>query len=113
MEASRRSAWKEAKRAWYKWLRRRSQQAHLTWEGFGELLKRLPLPRPRITVRIWGIVEISLSGSGEGPGGAIPRGYSTMGCGSQARSGWSCQLPESGLCDAHIPTSPEGSDGPG
>jgi RNA-directed DNA polymerase len=44
----------EAKRAWYKWLRRRSQQPHLTWEKFGALLKRLPLPRPRITVRIWG-----------------------------------------------------------
>ena len=44
----------EAKKAWYKWLRRRSQQAHLTWERFGELLKRFPLPRPRITVRIWG-----------------------------------------------------------
>lgn len=35
-------------------LRRRSQQAHLTWERFGELLKRFPLPRPRIVVRIWG-----------------------------------------------------------
>ena len=44
----------QVKRAWYKWLRRRSQQAHLTWEGFGELLKRFPLPRPRISVRIWG-----------------------------------------------------------
>jgi RNA-directed DNA polymerase len=44
----------EVKRAWYKWLRRRSQQAHLTWEEFGALLTRLPLPRPRITVRIWG-----------------------------------------------------------
>jgi hypothetical protein len=44
----------EAKRAWYKWLRRRSQQAHLTWERFDELLKRFPLPRPRIMVRIWG-----------------------------------------------------------
>jgi group II intron reverse transcriptase/maturase len=44
----------EAKKAWYKWLRRRSQQAHLTWEGFRELLSRLPLPRPRIVVRIWG-----------------------------------------------------------
>jgi group II intron reverse transcriptase/maturase len=44
----------EAKRAWYKWLRRRSQQAHLNWERFGELLKRFPLPRPRIVVRIWG-----------------------------------------------------------
>lgn len=45
----------EAKRAWYKWLRRRSQQAHLNWEGFGELLKRFPLPRPRIAVQIWGL----------------------------------------------------------
>jgi RNA-directed DNA polymerase len=44
----------EAKRAWYKWLRRRSQQAHLNWERFDELLKRFPLPRPRIVVRIWG-----------------------------------------------------------
>ena len=44
----------QTKRVWYKWLRRRSQQAHLTWEKFGELLKRLPLPRPRIMVRIWG-----------------------------------------------------------
>ena len=44
----------EARRAWYKWLRRRSQRRHLTWESFGALLRRLPLPRPRITVRIWG-----------------------------------------------------------
>jgi group II intron reverse transcriptase/maturase len=44
----------EAKRVWYKWLRRRSQQQHLTWEQFGALLKRFPLPRPRIKVRIWG-----------------------------------------------------------
>jgi len=44
----------EAKKTWYKWLRRRSQQAHLSWEGFRELLKRLPLPGPRIMVRIWG-----------------------------------------------------------
>jgi len=44
----------ETKRAWYKWLRRRSQQRHLHWERFGVLLKRLPLPRPRIKVRIWG-----------------------------------------------------------
>lgn len=44
----------ETKRAWFKWLRRRSQQKHLTWEKFGALLRRFPLPRPRITVRIWG-----------------------------------------------------------
>ncbi len=44
----------EARRVWYKWLRRRSQQAHLNWERFAEILKRFPLPRPRIVVRIWG-----------------------------------------------------------
>ena len=43
----------ESKRSWFKWLRRRSQQKHLTWERFGEILKRYPLPRPRITVQIW------------------------------------------------------------
>jgi group II intron reverse transcriptase/maturase len=43
-----------AKRAWYKWLCRRSQRKRLTWERFADLLDQLPLPRPRITVRIWG-----------------------------------------------------------
>ena len=40
-------------RAWFKWLRRRSQRRRLTWERFEVLLERFPLPRPRITVRIW------------------------------------------------------------
>ncbi|MDC0740869.1 group II intron reverse transcriptase/maturase [Polyangium mundeleinium] len=44
----------EAKRAWYKWLCRRSNRVRLNWEGFGEMLKSLPLPRPRVIVRIWG-----------------------------------------------------------
>jgi group II intron reverse transcriptase/maturase len=42
------------KRAWYKWLCRRSQRKRLTWERYAALLQRMPLPRPRITVRIWG-----------------------------------------------------------
>ncbi len=42
------------KRAWYKWLCRRSQHKHLTWERFTALLGRLPLPRPQVTVQIWG-----------------------------------------------------------
>jgi RNA-directed DNA polymerase len=42
------------KRAWYKWLCRRSQRTRLTWERFGDLLQQFPLPRPRMTVRIWG-----------------------------------------------------------
>jgi hypothetical protein len=41
------------KRAWYKWLRRRSQRTRLNWERFTEMLRWWPLPRPRITVRIW------------------------------------------------------------
>ena len=41
-------------RVWFKWLRRRSQRKRLTWERFGRLLERFPLPRPRVAVRIWG-----------------------------------------------------------
>jgi len=40
-------------RAWQKWLNRRSQRARMTWERFNELLKKHPLPRPRIYVQIW------------------------------------------------------------
>ena len=44
----------QAKRAWYKWLCRRSQRKRLTWERFADLLRDFPLPKPRIIVRIWG-----------------------------------------------------------
>jgi len=44
----------ETKHAWFKWLRRRSQRTRLNWERFERLLERYPLPRPRLTVRIWG-----------------------------------------------------------
>jgi len=44
------------RRVWFKWLRRRSQRTRLTWERYLELLKRFPLPTPRIRVRIWGVV---------------------------------------------------------
>lgn len=40
--------------AWLKWLARRGQRARMTWERFNALLKRFPLPRPRIVVEIWG-----------------------------------------------------------
>jgi group II intron reverse transcriptase/maturase len=33
---------------WQKWLNRRSQKRDMPWERFEELLKRYPLPRPRI-----------------------------------------------------------------
>ena len=44
----------QARRSWYKWLCRRSQRTRLNWERFEDLLRDFPLPRPRITVRIWG-----------------------------------------------------------
>lgn len=39
----------EATRVWRKWLNRRSQRAHMNWERMNRLLKRYPLPQPRIT----------------------------------------------------------------
>jgi RNA-directed DNA polymerase len=42
------------KKAWLKWLRRRSNRTRLTSARFTALLVRFPLPRPRITVQIWG-----------------------------------------------------------
>lgn len=44
----------EVTKAWYKWLRRRSQRRRLNWERYTKLLERLPFPRPRIKVRLWG-----------------------------------------------------------
>ena len=43
------------RRAWHKWLCRRSQRSRLTWERYAELFTtRWQLPKPRIAVRIWG-----------------------------------------------------------
>jgi RNA-directed DNA polymerase len=44
-----------ARRAWYKWLRRRSQRTRLNWARFKDLLRDFPLPEPRVMVRIWGV----------------------------------------------------------
>jgi hypothetical protein len=41
------------KRAWYKWLCRRSQRTRLHWERCTDMRRWWPLPRPRITVRLW------------------------------------------------------------
>jgi group II intron reverse transcriptase/maturase len=43
-----------ARRAWYKWLSRRSQRTRWTWERFQDLLRDFPLPTPRVIVQIWG-----------------------------------------------------------
>jgi group II intron reverse transcriptase/maturase len=45
---------KQAQKAWFKWLQRRSQRTRLTAERFEDLLRDFPLPRPRIVVSIWG-----------------------------------------------------------
>jgi group II intron reverse transcriptase/maturase len=42
------------KRAWRKWLGRRSQRGRLPWTRMDDILRLHPLPRPRITVQIWG-----------------------------------------------------------
>ena len=42
-----------AKKAWHKWLNRRSQRARLNWKRFDDLLKDYPLPRPKVYVNLW------------------------------------------------------------
>ena len=44
---------RHAERAWRKWLDRRSQNAHMTWDRFWQLLGRYPLPQPRVMVNLW------------------------------------------------------------
>jgi len=43
-----------AVRGWQKWLSRRSQRCRMNWGRFKELLRRLPLPKARVAVQIWG-----------------------------------------------------------
>jgi group II intron reverse transcriptase/maturase len=43
----------EVRRAWRKWLDRRSQRAKMTWPRFVELLGRHPLPSARVAVATW------------------------------------------------------------
>ncbi len=40
--------YEQVKRAWRKWLNRRSRNKDMPWERFHRLLERYPLPRPRI-----------------------------------------------------------------
>jgi len=48
----------EVKRVWHKWLARRSQRANSDWEHFQRILRRYPLPRPRVRRRS---VQLKLS----------------------------------------------------
>jgi len=43
----------QVERAWRKWLSRRGQPKPLSWTRFKDLLRHLPLPRPRIRVQLW------------------------------------------------------------
>ena len=38
----------EVRRLWRKWLHRRSWRGRMTWEKFGRLVARYPLPQPRV-----------------------------------------------------------------
>lgn len=42
-----------AERAWFKWLRRRSQRSRLTWDRFTDLLRDFPLSVPPVTKSLW------------------------------------------------------------
>lgn len=42
-----------AARSWRKWLNRRSQRARMNWERFNAVLRRFPLPLPRVRVQLW------------------------------------------------------------
>ncbi len=48
------------RRAWRKWLDRRSQRARMKWKRFNEMLRRFPLPVPRIRVQIWAPRQLTL-----------------------------------------------------
>ncbi len=42
-----------ARRAWYKWLRRRSQRSRLNWDRFNDLLRDFPLKAPPVSKSLW------------------------------------------------------------
>ena len=45
--------WHEVKKLLFKWLNRRGKRNCITWEKFNEMLKRFPLPKPRIKVSMF------------------------------------------------------------
>jgi group II intron reverse transcriptase/maturase len=42
-----------SKRAWHKWLNRRSQRSRLNWKRFLDLYKDYPFPNPKVYTNIW------------------------------------------------------------
>jgi RNA-directed DNA polymerase len=47
-------------RVWFKWLQRRSRKRDLTWEAFRRILRRFPLPKPRIMHSVYKDVQVKL-----------------------------------------------------
>jgi len=43
----------QVKRCWKRWLNRRNNERNMTWEKFNLLLKRYPLPIPKIVHSIF------------------------------------------------------------
>jgi len=43
----------EVRKLLSKWLNRRGKRGSLNWEKFNLMLKRVPLPKPRITVTVY------------------------------------------------------------
>lgn len=50
----------EVRKLLFKWLNRRGKRGTLDWDRFQLMLKRYPLPRPRITVMMYGCVNVDL-----------------------------------------------------
>jgi len=48
-----RIAWEITKKLWKKWLGRRSRNNRMNWDKFNRLLKRFPLPKPRVVHSIY------------------------------------------------------------
>ena len=42
-----------ARRAWFKWLCRRSQRKRLNWDRFNDLLRDFPLSQPTVGKSLW------------------------------------------------------------
>ena len=45
--------WESSKKLWKKWLGRRSRNNRMNWDIFNRLLKRFPLPKPRVVHSIY------------------------------------------------------------
>jgi hypothetical protein len=43
----------QVREVWHKWLSRRGQRKPLSWQRFEDLLRKNPLPVPRIRVQLW------------------------------------------------------------